>query len=367
MKTKNIIIFFIAVVVGILGALFLYYEGPEYIQSRYFYEVDRGTRGAIGDAFGGTVGPIIAWFASILTFLAFYIQYDANKDQRDQFNKQANDIVIERFENRFFELVRLHRENVNEQNIQNKIFGRKAFTTYYFELRYIYFVLESMHDNFPTETRLNKEQLTNLAYLIFFYGIGHASDSVFSHILPQINSKQFFKDTIDKLEKEKKMYSDFLREKARYESEKKVKNTKLKDLEIVHNGKKAVFILLYEPFTGHGTKIGHYYRHLFQTVKYVDSQKHDVFKHKDNEIKYSYVKILRAQLSNFEQVILYYNSISVLGKNWISDGYIQEYHLLTNLPLSFADFGVQPDKKFEVEIAADPTFFDWEMLKDSFH
>lgn len=366
MKTKNIIIFSVAAVVGFLGMLFLYFEGPEFVQSRYFYEGDKGTRGAIGDAFGGTAGPVIAWFAAILTFLAFYIQYLANKDQKDQFDKQAKDIVIERFENRFFELVRLHRENVDEQNIQNKIFGRKAFTTYYFELRYIYFVLESMHDKFPTNTRLNKEQLTNLAYLIFFYGIGHASNSVFSHILPQINSQQFFKETVEKLEKQKKMYSDFMREKARYESEKKVKNTRLKDLEIVHNGKKAVFILLYEPFTGHGTKIGHYYRHLFQTVKYVDSQKHEVFQHEDNEIKYSYVKILRAQLSNFEQVILYYNSISILGKAWITDDFIKNYHLLTNLPLSFADFGIIPQEKFADIIKIENNFFDWEMLKDSF-
>ncbi|SFN03113.1 Putative phage abortive infection protein [Chryseobacterium oleae] len=367
MKTKTIIIFFVAPVVGVLGALFLYYEGPEFVQSRYFYDTDRGNRGAIGDAFGGTAGPVIAWFASILTFLAFYIQYEANKDQRDQFAKQADDIVIERFENRFFELIRLHRENVDEQNIQNKILGRKAFTTYYFELRYIYFVLESKHDEFPTDKRLDKEQLTNLAYLIFFYGIGHVSDSVFSHILPQINSLQFFKVTIEKLEKEKKMYSDFARDKARYESEKKVKNTRLKDLEVEHKGKKAIFILHYEPFTGHGTKIGHYYRHLFQTVKYVDSQEHKVFKDKDNKIKYEYVKILRAQLSNFEQVILYYNSICILGNTWISNGYIKNYHLLTNLPLSFADFGIQPDKKFKAEMVADPNFFDWEMLKDSFH
>ncbi len=35
---------------------------------------------------------------------------------------------------------------------------------------------------------------------------------------------------------------------------------------------KAIFIQVYQPFTGHGTKIGHYYRHMLQAVSYVDGQ-----------------------------------------------------------------------------------------------
>lgn len=41
----------------------------------------------IGDSIGGTLNPIIAFTASILTFLAFYIQYKANNEQREIFNK----------------------------------------------------------------------------------------------------------------------------------------------------------------------------------------------------------------------------------------------------------------------------------------
>jgi len=40
----------------------------------------------IGDSIGGTLNPIIAFTASILTFLAFYIQFKANKEQREIFN-----------------------------------------------------------------------------------------------------------------------------------------------------------------------------------------------------------------------------------------------------------------------------------------
>jgi uncharacterized membrane protein len=358
----RLVIFCLIGIIGTIVAIFLYKSGPELIQSRYFDKGNIGDRGAIGDAFGGTFGPIIAWFAAILTFMAFYIQYEANKEQRDQFAKQADDTVIERFENRFFELIRIHRENVEEQNIQNVIFGRKAFTTYYFELRYIYFVLEHNYGNSDKNIVLDKEQLSNLAYLIFFYGIGHASEGVFSHIAPKINSTDFFKITLRRLENEKQMYSDFVNDKEKNENKTGYKVLRLKNLEINHRGKNAVFIQHYEPFTGHGTKIGHYYRHLFQTVKYVHSQENELF---TDDVKYDYVKMLRAQLSNFEQVILYYNSICILGSAWITEGYIKNYHLLTNLPLSFADFGIQPEEKFKAEISDNPNFFDWVTLRNS--
>ena len=136
----------------------------------------------------------------------------------------------------------------------------------------------------------------------------------------------------------------------------------LEDLVIEHKGKKAIFMQVYQPFTGHGTKIGHYYRHLFQTVKYVATQEHALF---TPTLKYSYVKTLRAQLSNFEQVLFYYNSVSILGKAWIKNKYIRDYKLIINLPLSFADFGIEPEEMFKEELATDSNFFDWRSFKDA--
>jgi uncharacterized membrane protein len=350
------------VLFGVIASILLYKLGPEVIQSRYFYDGDVGHRGAIGDAFGGTVGPIVALIAAILTFMAFYIQYESNKEQKSQFKKQAQDTVIERFENRFFELVRLHRSNVEEQNIQNIVFGRKTFTTYYFELRYIYLVLEKSYDSFDKNNQLDKEQLSNLAYLIFFFGIGHATESVFKHVIPEIYFENFFNKAIERLKNEKDNFNMYIKSRHNTRTINGYKILHLKDLVVEHNNKKAVFIQNYEPFTGHGTKIGHYYRHLFQTVKYVASQKHKLF---TPDRKYEYVKTLRAQLSNFEQVLLFYNSISILGKAWINEKYIQDYNLITNLPLSFADFGITPEEKFKDTINEKNDFFDWYSLQNS--
>ena len=47
--------------------------------------------GQIGDTIGGIMGPFIAIVASLLTFLAFWVQYEANQDQRKQFKTQDQD------------------------------------------------------------------------------------------------------------------------------------------------------------------------------------------------------------------------------------------------------------------------------------
>lgn len=64
-------------------------------------------------------------------------------------------------------------------------------------------------------------------------------------------------------------------------------------------------------YGGHQFKLGHYYRHLFQSVKYIDEQ--ELLSYKE---KYEYLKTLRAQLSTPEQYLLFFNTISSMGRAW---------------------------------------------------
>lgn len=71
--------------------------------------------------------------------------------------------------------------------------------------------------------------------------------------------------------------------------------------------------------------LGHYFRFLYSIFKYI---------YKGNipdEQKYVFAKILRAQLSNYELLILFYNATSKYGANF--EVYINEYQLFDNLPL----------------------------------
>lgn len=68
--------------------------------------------GAIGDTFGGTLGPMIALLAAFLTFLAFWIQYRANRIQENYIKQQ-------RFEDTFFRLLDHYKKNLDSMDIRD--------------------------------------------------------------------------------------------------------------------------------------------------------------------------------------------------------------------------------------------------------
>lgn len=71
----------------------------------------------------------------------------------------------------------------------------------------------------------------------------------------------------------------------------------------------------------------HYFRHLYTIVKYVDRQPEDFL---DDEKKYEYVSMIRATLSCYELVWLFYNGLSPQG-NVKFKPLIEKYALLNNL------------------------------------
>ena len=79
---------------------------------------------------------------------------------------------------------------------------------------------------------------------------------------------------------------------------------------------------------GYHVHLGHYYRHLFHTVKYVTSRTF-----LDYDAKLNYLRILRAQLSNYEQVMLFYNWLSDYGDQWENDAnqFFNRYKMIHNL------------------------------------
>ena len=117
------------------------------------------------------------------------------------------------------------------------------------------------------------------------------------------------------------------------------------DLKMTETMDERTKVFYYMPFNGHSDRLGHFYRHLFQTVKFVVEQDENIF---DFEDKYSYVKMLRAQLSNHEQLLLYYNSTAWFDNEWRP--FFTDYRLIKNIPLELADFGIAPETKFREDI-----------------
>jgi hypothetical protein len=64
-------------------------------------------------------------------------------------------------------------------------------------------------------------------------------------------------------------------------------------------------------YNGHQSNLGHYYRHTFMIIKFINEQKMLTYLE-----KWEYSKLLRTQLSNHEQELFFLNSISILGRDW---------------------------------------------------
>ena len=77
--------------------------------------------------------------------------------------------------------------------------------------------------------------------------------------------------------------------------------------------------------------------------------------------KYGYAKQLRAQLNDDEQVLLYYNSLSDIGKDWIENldqkkrkkmCLIARFRMIKNIPYYKEIKGLQPQDLFKTEMIA---------------
>ncbi|MCJ8154075.1 putative phage abortive infection protein [Chryseobacterium sp. SSA4.19] len=248
----------------------------------------------VGDTYGGTMGPFIAIGGVIFTFLAFYMQKVANDDIKEQFK-------IQQFESQFYEMLRLHKENVNEIEVTQKKYknrhsGEFIFVTskgrdvFYSMSKEIQLLLSFFGNKFEgvefnpglvdgevIKRPSNYEEIDSYfieIYNILFWGY----KSGYTYKLPA-----------------------YVLQKVRYIADKYYCDINV-HIEL------DIFAL-----QGYHSYLGHYYRHLFQTVKFVANQPESFL---DYGRKMSYLKVLRAQLSNYEQIMLFYNWLSSYGRSW---------------------------------------------------
>lgn len=66
-----------------------------------FFDLSKDDTARIGDSIGGITAPFVAILAAVLTFLAFWVQYEFNEKQQTSIEKQ-------RFEHNFYEMLNIH-------------------------------------------------------------------------------------------------------------------------------------------------------------------------------------------------------------------------------------------------------------------
>lgn len=267
--------------------------------------------GLFGDFVGGVIGTIVAVIAALYIIKTY-------KKQIEQGNKQS-------FEKAFMLMLELHRQNVHEIEItinsNEKLSGKRVFKNLVDELRLLYEdVYSTIEQLVPSDDRYQKwsdvserKKLAHeLSYGYFFYDI----DSYFL--------------TIDK--------NDILYDLCEAVRS-NIKNEHPLKSDILYLQRHAI--------------LGHYYRHLFNMVNWVDSSK--AIK---TEEKQKYCKLIRSQLSDYEEILLYYNTLSFLGKEWNEPlgktdtkemNLICKYRLLKNCPYYLYYFGIRPMETYVIE------------------
>lgn len=317
--------------------------------------------GDIGDFIGGYFGFLIGVIGALLTFLAFYIQYKANKAVQKQFR-------LQQFEIQFHKMIDVHLNNKdkfsivgykNPKNKTVKISGVKlrdklnfktggiincltigkniefidyttrdhiVFQKFLVELKVVYRVfLEAYKENYS----INEKELTeNCRHSIF-----KEAYKIFFNGLNKYEKDKKKKGNLDIYAREGLSALKRIRNKHRKDGSKKFENF----YKGTNGEDKTLWVKLnYEPFKGYLHFLPQYYRNLYSIVKYVVSENEDI--NLSEKQKNNYLRILRSTMSEYEQALLFYNWYSGMGSAWevldnskTNNNFFKKYKMIHNL------------------------------------
>jgi putative phage abortive infection protein len=238
--------------------------------------------------FGAFIG---GYFGSLFSLAVMLLLLATLRTQRESAERQD-------FSTKYFRLLALHRQNVAEIELDGGLItGRKVFVRIVDEFRRALEVVKSISNN----TAITRQQMIEAAFYGIFYGVGTNSTRMLSDALITVGI---------------------------------AKGSAVRISESLIKSKDALGRAGLIMFDGHQHRLGHYYRHLYQLVTYVDQQQSSLLS--DSE-KYEYVKTVRAQLSTHEQGLLLLDSLTPVGHRWWDEGLITKYRLVKNLPPNFFD------------------------------
>ncbi|WP_127344938.1 putative phage abortive infection protein [Ancylomarina longa] len=197
---------------------------------------------------------------------------------------------------------------------------------------------------------------SNLAYLITFWGTPHDITTELDNRLSEVakewknSDDSIVKNIIESARKLIAVY-DCQVDPGDYSG-----SLKNKDRSITKCGRSKGKLNF---FGGHQYHLAHYFRHFYRSVKYIDKQPSWLL---SEEEKKEYIELLRAQMSNYEQALLFINSISSLGENWEYSGgvdLITKYDLIRNLPEYFIPLPANKDEYLKPQYFYPNVDFEW--------
>jgi len=329
--------------------------------------------GDIGDFIGGYFGFWVGIIGALLTFLAFYVQYRANRVVQKQFRQQQ-------FENQLHKMIDVYINNKDKfSNPGYKNPKNESINLVQLEGNSLIEKLENLSNN--KTTKVNNTSLFsfisfNNTYLNQegnnqFFEYNTRDHIVFKKFIVELKvinrvfieayklSKNIKEKDLDvKIKKELftlsyRVFFDGLNKFAKDDSKPRVHYVEhairlLKAVRKIHKkdgtkvfenfykdkndiDKNLWLKLNYEPFQGYLHFLPQYFRGLYSIVNYVVNENEDL--NLSKEQKKIYLRTLRSTMSEYEQTLLFYNWFSGFGKDWEKgiNSFLIDYKMIHNL------------------------------------
>jgi len=325
---KIAIYIIITSVIFAISMLVLFLRKTTDIESKY--PIDTSIFADYGTVVGGMLSAIFSLIGILLVIQTI--------------NEQTKQNKLQNIESRFFELLKIHRENVQEFNSKGKN-GRNVIISIYDDFNELFEYIKKLYKienagNISSE-EWNK-RCSQITYLIIFFGLENNYSTVLIQKIKLIISDDLY-------------FNNYFNPAVLNPLIQDHKKTKLE------NSTKPKEKKVYLKYNGNQSRLGHYFRHLYQTVTFINEQPTTLLAYND---KYFYIKTLRAQLTNHEQAIFFYNSLTELGLPWelgissFNDKLITKFNIIKNIPESFT--GTLNPKSYFPDI-----FFEYDKTKTS--
>ena len=315
------------------------------------------------------IDHIGSYFSGLVGIVSVYYLYRTLRSQSLSFRMSS-------FETRFVEMVSMQRENLKNIVVKDRstvnhplLYGQEAvklFIRYYdkaYEKVEQYLADKEVSSLYKDTKKYEKDLkiwpgnllkqriCANIAYLITFIGVQTEGERLLKNkYLKYINDRD-----VNAIIRQFKLLLAFGEATA--------------DLDDCAVGQGRKINCQNKEYVGFQQEFGNYFRQLFQIVNYTNTQKWLYYGD-----KYGYVKMLRSQFSNQEEVLLYYNTLSDVGIAWeyadkgrvkpdLNKHLITKYNLLKNIPhqtttpkvedfyplISYEDSSEQNDERKKIE------------------
>ena len=257
-----------------------------------------GWYGLIGDSYG-----IFNAFFSLLAFGGLVVTLLAQKKDKQKDAIVSKFFTMLDFQNQL--LAGMHVleiavvKNQNGKPYYKEVTGSKAFVIYKLQIKRLLIAVRDI--NMKKKQNLSECDIADIAYAVFYYGASKEWKEFMMEYLKDYPAKTLLTNEILA----------------------KVKNSTRYAIGRTNQHYLSV-----------------YCRNMYKAIKLID----EASCLSDKEKK-GYIKVLRAQLSNSELYVLFFNFLSRFGHKWIENDYIEKYELLQNLPLKYCD-GYEPEQYF---------------------